>query len=62
LMIFEGVNRDRKIKVKGELIQIFDPEKDGDVYWEYANKEEFGYSQVPRNHKVRVVMATIYWE
>lgn len=59
--LFEGVDRKRKIKARGKLIQIYDPKADmsSPPYWEYENQFEDGESDVPAGYKVRVTGATI---
>lgn len=49
---------DRKIKGKGTLIQVYHPEKEGNL-WEYENEVKEDESPVPAGYEVRVVSATV---
>jgi len=59
-MIFDAVDYARTITGKGTLIQVYHPQKDRN-HWEYENESKEDSSDVPAEHKVRVVSATVHF-
>lgn len=55
--IFEATSDTRKIKCRGEVIRVYDPNvpNGGADFWKYTNTETFGEHDVPAGYEVEVI-------